>query len=134
MLNRSGITKTTATAPTQILADVDNQFAVGCIVPASMQTTANDGSRKIIKAGTPLKIDLSDLQTPAAAPATDPATADGDTASDMNAVLLHDVDVTAGNANGTALVFGFVNLNRVDATTVAKLKAGTFGLVTFLKA
>ena len=134
MLNRSGITKTTATAPTQILADVDNQFAVGCIVPASMQTTANDGSRKIIKAGTPLKIDLSNLQTPAAAPATDPATADGDTASDMNAVLLHDVDVTAGNANGTALVFGFVNLNRVDATTVAKLKAGTFGLVTFLKA
>lgn len=134
MLNRSGITKTTATAPTQILADVDNQFAVGCIVPASMQTTANDGSRKIIKAGTPLKIDLSNLQTPAAAPATDPATADGDTASDMNAVLLHDVDVTAGNANGTALVFGFVNLNRVDATTVAKLKAGTFGLITFLKA
>lgn len=134
MLNRSGITKTTATAPTQILADVDNQFAVGCIVPATMQATANDGSRKIVKAGTPLKIDLSNLQTPAAAPTTDPATASGATASDMNAVLLHDVDVTAGNANGSALVFGFVNLNRIDATTVAKLKAGTFGLITFLKA
>lgn len=134
MLNRSGITKTTATAPTQILADVDNQFAVGCIVPATMQATANDGSRKIVKAGTPLKIDLSNLQTPAAAPTTDPATASGETASDMNAILLHDVDVTAGNANGSALVFGFVNLNRVDATTVAKLKAGTFGLITFLKA
>lgn len=134
MLNRSGITKTTATAPTQILADVDNQFAVGCVVPASMQATANDGSRKIVKAGTPLKIDLSNLQTVAVAPTTDPATASGETASDMNAVLLHDVDVTAGNANGTALVFGFVNLNRVDATTAAKLKAGTFGLITFLKA
>lgn len=134
MLNRSGITKTTATAPTQILADVDNQFSVGCIVPATMQTTANDGTRKIVKAGTPIKIDLSNLQTPAAAPTTDPATASGATASDMNAVLLHDVDVTDGNANGTALVFGFVNLNRVDTTTAAKLKAGTFGLVTFLKA
>lgn len=134
MLNRSGITKTTATAPTQILADVDNQFAVGCIVPATMQATANDGSRKIVKAGTPLKIDLSNLQTPAAAPTTNPASASGETASDMNAVLLHDVDVTAGNANGSALVFGFVNLNRVDATTAAKLKAGTFGLITFLKA
>lgn len=134
MLNRSGITKTTATAPTQILADVDNQFAVGCIVPATMQSTANDGSRKIVKAGTPLKIDLSNLQTPAAAPATNPASASGATASDMNAVLLHDVDVTAGNANGSALVFGFVNLNRIDATTAAKLKAGTFGLITFLKA
>ena len=134
MLNRSGITKTTATAPTQILADVDNQFSVGCIVPATMQTAANDGTRKIVKAGTPIKIDLSNLQTPAAAPTTDPATASGTTASDMNAVLLHDVDVTDGNANGTALVFGFVNLNRVDTTTAAKLKAGTFGLVTFLKA
>ena len=134
MLNRSGITKTTATAPTQILADVDNQFAVGCVVPSTMQSTANDGSRKIVKAGTPLKIDLSNLQTAAAAPTTDPATASGETASDMNAVLLHDVDVTAGNANGTALVFGFVNLNRIDTTTAAKLKAGTFGLITFLKA
>ena len=134
MLNRSGINKTTAVAPTQILADVDNQFSVGCIVPATMQATANDGTRKIVKAGTPIKIDLSNLQTPAAAPTTDPATASGATASDMNAVLLHDVDVTDGNANGTALVFGFVNLNRVDTTTAAKLKAGTFGLVTFLKA
>lgn len=134
MLNRSGIKSTAATAPTQILADVDNQFSVGCIVPSTMQATANDGTRKIVKAGTPLKIDLSNLQTVAAAPTTDPATASGATVSDMNAVLLHDVDVTDGNANGTALVFGFVNLNRVDTTTAAKLKAGTFGLVTFLKA
>ena len=134
MLNRSGIKSTTGAAPTQILADVDNQFSVGCIVPASMQATANDGARKVVKAGTPLKIDLSNLQTAAAAPTTDPATASGETASDMNAVLLHHVDVPDGNANGTALVFGFVNLNRIDATTVAKLKAGTFGLITFLKA
>lgn len=134
MPNRSGISKTTATAPTQILADVDNQFAVGCIVPSTMQSTANDGARKIVKAGTPLKIDLSNLQTPAAAPTTNPAASSSSTASDMNAVLLHDVDVTAGNANGSALVFGFVNINRIDATTAAKLKAGTFGLLTFLKA
>ena len=134
MLNRSGITKTTAAAPTQILADVDNQFSVGCVVPASMQATANDGARKVVKAGTPLKIDLSNLQTTAAAPTTNPAAASGATASDMNAVLLHDVDVTDGSANGTALVFGFVNLNRIDTTTAAKLKVGTFGLVTFLKA
>lgn len=134
MLNRSGIKSTTGAAPTQILADVDNQFSVGCIVPASMQATANEGTRKVVKAGTPLKLDLSNLQTAAAAPTTNPAAASGTTASDMNAVLLHDVDVTDGNANGTALIFGFVNLNRVDTTTAAKLKAGTFGLVTFLKA
>ena len=134
MLNQSGIATTTATAPTQILADVGLQFSVGCIVASSLQASANDGDRKIVKAGTPIKIDLSNLQTPAAAPTTNPASASGATASDMNAVLLHDVDVTGGNANGTALLFGFVNLNRVDTTTVAKLKAGTFGGITFLKA
>lgn len=134
MLNKSGITTTTAVAPTQILADVSLQMSVGCIVAASLQATANDGGRKIVKAGTPIKIDLSNLQTPAAAPTTTPAAASGATASDMNAVLLHDVDVTNGNANGTALLFGFVNLNRIDTTTAAKLKAGTFGGVTFLKA
>ena len=134
MLNKSGITTTTAVAPTQILADVSLQMSVGCIVAASLQATANDGGRKIVKAGTPIKIDLSNLQTPAAAPTTTPAAASGATASDMNAVLLHDVDVTNGNANGTALLFGFVNLNRIDTTTAAKLKAGTFGGITFLKA
>ena len=134
MLNKSGITTTTAVAPTQILADVSLQMSVGCIVAASLQATANDGGRKIVKAGTPIKIDLSNLQTPAAAPTTNPAAASGATTSDMNAVLLHDVDVTNGNANGTALLFGFVNLNRIDTTTAAKLKAGTFGGITFLKA
>ena len=134
MLNQTGVKKETLTSPTQILASLNMQYSVGCIVPATMQTAANDGTRKIVKAGTPIKIDLSNLQNPAAAPTTYPATASGATASDMNAVLLHDVDVTGGNANGTALVFGFVNINRVDTTTAAKLKAGTFGLVTFLKA
>ena len=134
MLNKSGITTTTAAAPTQILAEVGLQYSVGCIVASTLQATANDGGRKIVKAGTPIKIDLSNLQTPAVAPTTNPAAASGATASDMNAVLLHDVDVTSGNANGTALLFGFVNLNRIDTTTAAKLKAGTFGGVTFIKA
>lgn len=34
--------------------------------------------------------------------------------SKMNAILLHDVDVTEEDANGTALVFGIVNTNRVS--------------------
>ena len=56
----------------------------------------------------------------------------------MNAVLLHDVDVTAGNANGTALIFGFVNMNRVDsdvaqAITTALGAADASKLITFMK-
>lgn len=36
-------------------------------------------------------------------------------------VLLHDVDVTAGDNNGTLLIFGFVNINRLDDDTATAL-------------
>lgn len=128
MLNRSGITKTTYGAPRQILANVDLQASVGCIVPAALGVAV--GNRKIAKAGTPIKVDLLNLQTAA-------KKADGTTA--FNAVLLHDVDVTDGNANGTALYAGVVNVNRVDtdvaaAITTAKGASGVSQLVVFIKA
>ena len=127
MLNRSGISKNTYTAPTQILANVELQSSVGCIVPQALGVTV--GGKKIAKAGTPIKIDLLNRNTAV-------SKADGTTA--MNAVLLHDVDVTAGNANGTALVFGFVNVNRVEsdvaqAITTATGNAGAAKLIVFMK-
>lgn len=128
MLNRSGVSKTTLTATKQILSNVELQSSVGCIVPQSLGVTV--GTNKIAKAGTPIKIDLMNLQTVA-------QKADG--ANAMNAVLLHDVDVTAGNANGTALIFGFVNVNRVESDVAAAITAATAAegrstLVTFMKA
>lgn len=128
MLNRSGISKTTMTAPRQILANVELQSSVGCIVPQALGVEV--GGKKIAKAGTPIKVDLMNLQTVA-------AKADGTTA--MNAVLLHDVDVTNGNANGTALIFGFVNVNRVEsdvatAITTAVGATGASKQITFVKA
>lgn len=128
MLNRSGISRTTLTATKQILANVELQSSVGCVVPQSLGVTV--GGNKIAKAGTPIKIDLTNLQTAAQA-------ANGTVA--MNAVLLHDVDVTAGNANGTALIFGFVNVNRVDTDVAALITTalgaeGKSGLLTFIKA
>ena len=128
MLNRSGISKTTMTAPRQILANVELQSSVGCIVPQALGVEV--GGKKIAKAGTPIKVDLMNLQTTA-------AKADGTTA--MNAVLLHDVDVTNGNANGTALIFGFVNVNRVEsdvatAITTAVGATGASKQITFIKA
>ena len=128
MLNRSGIAKSTHVATKQILANVDLQSSVGCIVPQSLGVAV--GSNKIAKAGTPIKIDLMNLQTAAQA-------ATGTVA--LNAVLLHDVDVTAGNANGTALIFGFVNVNRVDADVATKITTalaaeGRSALITFMKA
>ena len=127
MLNRSGVSKSTYTAPKQILANVDLQSSIGCIVPQSLGAT--EGSKKIAKAGTPIKVDLMNINSVA-------AKADGTTI--MNAVLLHDVDVTDGNANGTALIFGFVNLDRVDsdvasAIDTAAAAAGRSTLITFLR-
>jgi len=128
MLNRSGVSKTTYAAPTQILANVQLQSSVGCIVPKSLGVAV--GARTIAKAGTPIKIDLMNLQTAVQA-------ANGTVA--MNAVLLHDVDVTVGNANGTALIFGFVNVNRVEADVAAAITTALTATdrstqITFMKA
>ena len=119
MFNQSGITKTSGAAPTQILANVDLQFSMGVVV-AQGATAENANGKKIIKAGTPLTGNL-DARTTA-------FTAAG--ASDAVGVLLHDVDVTKGNANGTLLMFGFVNTNRLDAATKALI---TDGVKTALK-
>ena len=130
MFNKDGIRKTTYGAPRQILANVEFQYSVGCVVPKSLGTAVGD--KTIAKAGTPLNIDLTNTLTPVKAVAA------GTTATPMNAVLLHDVDVSGGNANGTALVFGFVNLNRVEsdvatAITAAQAVSGASQLMTFVK-
>ena len=136
MLNRSGISKTTLAATKQILANVELQSSVGCIVPQTLGVAV--GTKKIAKAGTPINIDLMNLQT--VVKKVDPDTAgSGAAAVPMNAVLLHDVDVTSGNANGTALIFGFVNVNHVDsdvaaAITTAVAISGSTDKITFMKA
>lgn len=128
MLNRSGITKETAVAPSQILFNVQNQMSVGVIVDKAVGTAGKDG-RKIVKAGTPLNGSLTDRGTAfvAAEDASSPAVG----------VLLHDVDVTNGNANGTLLIWGFVNLNRMDSTTAGLIttdrETELAGRVWFLK-
>lgn len=127
MLNRSGVSKTTLTAPKQILANVELQSSVGCIVPQEVGVEV--AGKKIAKAGTPIKVDLMNLNAVAQKSAGDVP---------MNAVLLHDVDVTTGNANGTALIFGFVNVNRVEsdvaaAIETAKAISGSTDKITFMK-
>ena len=128
MLNRSGIIKETAVAPSQILFNVQNQMSVGVIVAETVGTAGEDG-RKIVKAGTPLNGDLTARGTAFVAAK--------DTSNPAVGVLLHDVDVTDGDANGTLLIWGFVNLNRMDSTTAglitATRKTELAGRVWFLK-
>lgn len=109
MLNKSGITKTDYAAPKQILADTSLQFSVGCLVPTSVVDSTTTA-----KAGTPIHVDLNNINT--ACKKVDNSTVFA------NAVLLHDVDLSKGQANGTALIFGFVDLSKVDTTTQTSLK------------
>jgi len=128
MFNNDGITKKDLSGPMQILANVEMQASVGCRVLATLGVTV-DG-RKIVKKGTPIKVDLENRATAAVLATATVA---------MNAVLLHDVDVTNGDGNGTALLFGFVNLNRLETDvisllTTARGNTGASPLLVFLKA
>ena len=130
MPNNTGVTTTELGVRNQILADVGNQFAIGCIVDAAT-VGVTVGNQKIAKAGTPVKMNLTSTSTPA-------VLATATAGSEMTGVLLHDVDVTAGNSNGTCLIFGFVNLNRIDSDVQAKIitamtNTAATKLVTFLK-
>lgn len=125
MLSQSGINKETFGAPVQILANAQIQMSVGVVVSNAGAVVV--GNKKVIKAGTPLTGSLEARNTAFTA------------AGEANAVgvLLHDVDVTNGNGNGTLLIFGFVNIDRIDKTTQALITSGVkstlSGKVTFLK-
>lgn len=118
MFNRSGIHTETGMAPVQILFDVQNQKGVSVRVAKAAGTAV--GSRTIVKAGTPLAGDLTNRKVAFTAPV---AAAEGVTAKPAVGVLLHDVDVTDGEGNGSLLIWGFVNLDRLDVATATKLKA-----------
>lgn len=127
MLNRTGIKKETAGAPVQILFNVQNQMSVSIRVDDAVAVTEN--GRKLVKAGTPLSGDLTARETAFVAAA--------DTTAPAVGVLLHDVDVTDGDANGSLLIWGFVNLDRLDTATAALItanrKSELAGRVWFLK-
>lgn len=133
MLNQTGIKKTTYGGPVQILFNVQNQVSVGIRVDDAYSVT-RDG-HKIVPAGTPLSGDLTARNT-AFVQAKD-ATSAGNDGKAATGVLLHDVDVTNGDANGTLLIWGFVDLTKVDSTTAALITATRMtelaGKVTFLK-
>lgn len=132
MLNKSGITTVTAVTPNQILFNVAHQVSVGVKLAKNFTGAVTENGRKIVKAGTPLTGDLTARGTAFTAEVTSEAGV-----SNAVGVLLHDVDVTDAIGNGSLLIFGFVNLNRIDATTAAKITSGVKtalkGNVTFLK-
>lgn len=133
MLNQTGVKKSSYVSTNQILFNTDPFVAVSIIVDDALGVTDPATGRKLVKAGTPLAGDLTKRET--AFVAVNEASAS--VASDAKGILLHDVDVTTGDANGTLLIFGFVNVDRIDATVMAKndeyVKKALDGKIYFLK-
>lgn len=129
MFNKPGIKVEKAVSPVQILFNVQNQMSVGIKLGKTSNAAQTIDGRKIVKAGTPLNGDLKARTTAfvKAVDSTNPAVG----------VLLHDVDVTDSDANGTLLIWGFVNLSRLDTTTAGLItstrETELAGRIWFLK-
>lgn len=129
MFNKPGIKVEKAVSPVQILFNVENQMSVGIKLGKNSNAAVSVDGRKIVKAGTPLNGDLK-ARTTAFVKAVD-------TTNPAVGVLLHDVDVTDSDANGTLLIWGFVNLSRLDTTTAGLItstrETELAGRIWFLK-
>lgn len=128
MYNNTGVTKTSYLNKNQILFAVEHQVSMSIVVDDANITAGSNG-KKIVKAGTPLAGSL-DARTTAF---TKASSSGSPSASNAVGILLHDVDVTAGENNGTLLIFGFVNTNRIDATTKALITAEVKAALPMIK-
>lgn len=108
------IVKETYGAPEKHILIANNSYMV--TLGAQVTNTGVDADadgKKILKAGTPLAGDITKRGT-AFVKAT---TTEG--VSNATAVLMHDVDVTAGAENGTIILAGCVDLLKLDTATKA---------------
>lgn len=112
------------TTPKTILSAPELAYTLP-IKLANTGLTADSNGRKILKAGTPITGDLTARAT-AFKKATETAGSESKPAStDAIGLLLHEVDVTDGNENGTILVSGAVDIAKIDTTTAALYTATT---------
>lgn len=121
MLNQTGVTTGSYAAPEKnILVDEMNSTAMSVVV-SNAGVTADSEGKKIIKAGTPVYGSLRARNTAF----TVSSSAQG---AKPSGVILHDVDVTAGNANSQVVIFGTIDVSKVDSTTATALIAAEANL------
>ena len=111
MLNQTGVTKTTGLSRKTILYTTKLFFALSVII-SNAGVEADSEGKKIVKAGTPLKGSLLNR---------DEAFTVGAKDDDVVGIAEHDVDVTAGTANGGIIVFGFIDESKLDTDVVTLL-------------
>jgi hypothetical protein len=106
----------------QILVADETAVTFGAQIGNAGVSAGSDG-RKIVKAGTPLYGDLLDRDTAFVVATQTEAAGDDPASNNANAVLLHDVDVTAGDANGTIISTGHIDRLKLDSDVQALLTA-----------
>lgn len=109
MLNQTEVRIVSGGTRKIILVDERNSTAVSCKV-ANTGIDADTDGKKIAKAGTPLAGDLTDRDTAFVVASTDGTTG----LSDAVGILLHDVDVTSGTKNAQIVIFGTVDLSKLE--------------------
>ncbi len=112
------IVKETYGAPEKHILIANDSYMVTLpgIIKATGVSAGTDG-RKVVKAGTPVYGDIEKRDTGFTVSAE---------SGNPVAVVMHDVDVTAGDENGTIVIAGCVDLLKLDAdvrTAVASAKA-----------
>lgn len=121
--------------PKQIML-ADSQMVSFGVIIGNEGVTADSNGKKILKAGTPITGDIEARNTAFKKATSTTSEEPAATTSNAVGILLHDVDVTAGNENGTIVLFGFVDLDKLDAETfkliTADVKTALSGKVTFL--
>lgn len=124
----SMVKRISATTPKTILVAPELAFALPVLV-TNTGIDADANGRKIIKAGTPIGGSTNVLlnrQTVLVSTNT------SGSASQSQGLLLHDVDVTDGTSNGTILISGYVNINRLEIEVVSQAQTA-LNRVVFMK-
>ena len=111
-------------APKDILYILDDYTAITVNVSATGVSAGSDGS-KIVPDGTVIGGALAD--PPQAAVAAAGGSGEGTVAAE--GVLMHDVDVTAGDALGTMIIRGVLDGTKLPANITANQKA-TLPMIT----
>lgn len=124
MLNQSTITTVDGVTRKTILVDEFNSTAFSCKV-ANTGISANSDGKKIVKAGTPISGDLTARGTAFVKATTTPGEQGALGSSNAVGILLHDVDVTDGTKNAQVVVFGFIDLTKLDADVQELIDAET---------
>lgn len=112
------VVKETYGAPEKHILIANDSYMVTLpgIIKATGVSAGADG-RKVVKAGTPVYGDIEKRDTGFTVSAE---------SGNPVAVVMHDVDVTAGDENGTIVIAGCVDLLKLDAsvrTAISSVKA-----------